>query len=99
MRSAILPGCLQERVPLPPALLLVRAGLSGLPLPTGAQRARFASEGEAGYATWAAGSESSSTSAFLVLFLPALRGAGECSTLRPFCCSPLVLLPRHARPR
>src|SRR5215203_4479100 len=52
MRSAILPGCLQERVPLPPALLLVRAGLSGLPLPTVAQRALFASDGEDGYATW-----------------------------------------------
>ncbi len=56
----------------------------------GAQLFLFASDGCDGYATWAAGP----TFSWVVGFLPAPLEAGECSTLRPFCCSPAVLTPQ-----
>jgi hypothetical protein len=59
-----------------PGPLGIGPGLNGLPLPTGAQRTLFESDGYDGYDTWAAGPDTRNGDIHVV-FLPALLKVAE----------------------
>ena len=70
-----------SETPNSPGPLRIGPGPKGLPLPTGTQRALFASDGYDSYATHTAGPDLTNTKHPVIFFLPAPREAGDVNDL------------------